>query len=530
MPDTLKVLIADPIHEDGQKQLAGMPGLAIEVATGLDEAGLVAKIPGFDAIIVRSKSRVTKPVIEAGTSLKAIGRAGIGIDNIDVDAATERGIVVFNTPDANATTTAELTLTHILSLSRHLPRADRSVRNGEWTPTKYVGTEIAGKTIGVFGFGTIGRLVAERCAALKMKVLGYDPFVAPEIMQQHGVQPQSLDDMLTVADYITLHCPLTEKTRNVLDAERIASMKRGARIINCARGGLVDETALLNALKSGQLAGAALDVFVKEPPKDSPLLQLDNVTLTPHLGASTEEAQQAVSTEIAQLIGGFLVSGEAESAVNLPRIPADQLVSSKPYQNLAHALGRLVGEVSGGPVNELIVRTFGRASEFDSRPVGSAALVGLLSRELTDRVNRVNAAHLARSRGIAMRISQSEDSRDYVSLIEVSAVTGDKTTTVSGTLLGGRLPRIVRIDGYAVEVEPKGHFLFTRHHDRPGVVGALGGILGREGINIHRMTVGLNGDATSAIALIGVSSSLSEPVMKEIRAMDPIIDAVGFAL
>lgn len=530
MPATFKILVADPIHQDGRDLLADNPAIQLDVATGLDEAGLIAKIPGYDALIVRSKSRVTRSIIEAGAALKAVGRAGIGVDNIDVAAATERGVVVFNTPDANATTTAELTLAHLLSLSRHLPRADLSVRKGEWQPAKFVGTELSGKTIGIIGFGTIGRLVAERCAALKMKVLAYDPFVTNEIMSQYFAEPQSLDDLIAKSDYITLHCPLTDKTRNLIDRTRIAQMKHGARIINCARGGLVNESALIEGLKWGMIAGAALDVYGTEPPVGSPLLETENVVLTPHLGASTEEAQQAVSVKIAEVIERFLNTGEAETAVNLPRIASEQYSLSKPYQVLAHALGRLAGALSQGPVSELDVRLFGRVSELDPRPINTEAIVGLLDAWLPQHVNRVNAGHLAKAHGIDTRLSQSEASQDYLSLIEVKAVTAERTVTVAGTLLGGRLPRIVRIDGYHVEFVPEGHFLFTRHRDQPGVVGAIGGILGCENINIQRMNVGIDGDATAAIALISISAALPPSAMAEIKTLPQIIEAVEFRL
>lgn len=531
MPDTtFKILIADPLHEDGRNILSSDPNISVEVATGLDEAGLVAKVPEFDALIVRSKSRVTKSVLAAAENLKAVGRAGIGVDNIDIPAATERGVVVFNTPDANATTTAELTVAHIMSLSRHLPRADHSVRSNEWKPAKFIGTEVAGKVVGVIGFGTIGRLVAERCAGLKTKVLAFDPFVTKEIMQQHMAEPATLEDLLGKSDYVTLHCPMTDKTRNLIDSERIKLMKPGARLINCARGGLVDEAALCDALKSGHLAGAALDVYAKEPPAGSPLLALDNVVLTPHLGASTEEAQQAVSVKIAELIVKFLTTGEAETAVNLPRISPEQFTTSRPYQGLAHALGRLSGVLSGGPINEVVIRFFGRVSEFDPRPISTEAIVGLLEGWLPERINRVNAAHLAKAQGIEVRVSQSDVSRDYLSLIEVEAISGGKSATVAGTLLGGRLPRIVRIDGYCVEAVPEGQFIFTRHHDRPGVVGALGTILGHEGINIQRMNVGLDGESETAIALVSISAPLSESAMNEIRNLPQIIEAVEFTL
>lgn len=532
MTERFRVLIADPVHEDGRKLLEANGAISVDVETGLDEAGLIARIGRYDALIVRSKTRVTAPVIAAGIALKVIGRAGIGVDNIDVPVATERGIVVFNTPDANATTTAELTIGHLLSLSRHLPQADRSVRSGAWQPTRYVGAELAGKTIGIIGFGTIGRLVAIRCAGLKMRVTAYDPFVSPEIMAQSAAEPKELDALIAAADYVTLHCPLIDKTRNLIDAARIAQMKPGARLINCARGGLVDEEALVAALKSGHLAGAALDVFVKEPPKESPLLALDNVVLTPHLGASTEEAQQAVSVRIAEDIAHFLTTGAAETAVNLPRISSEQFGRTRPYQELAQALGRLVASLTDGPISELVVRLFGGVAELDARPITAEALVGLLNKRLAGPVNRVNAAHLAAAQGIEVRESRSDQARDYVSLVEVSAVTKTATTTVAGTLLGGRLPRLVRIDSYDVEAVPKGHFLFTRHLDQPGVVGALGGILARERINISRMHVGVDGNGGSgrAIALISIATPLSDTALAEIQALPAIEQAVAFEL
>jgi D-3-phosphoglycerate dehydrogenase len=530
MTEPYRVLIADPIHEDGRRLLEGNSAFRVDVATGLDEAGLVKRIAGYDALIVRSKTRVTAPVIAAGSALKAVGRAGIGIDNIDVPAATERGIVVFNTPDANATTTAELTVAHLLSLSRHLPQADVSVRGGEWQPARYVGAELAGKVLGIIGFGTIGRLVAVRAAGLKMRVLAYDPFVPADIMAQSAAEPADLDALIATADYVTLHCPLIDKTRNLIDAARLQRMKAGARLINCARGGLVDEAALYGALKSGHLAGAALDVFVKEPPTGSPLLTLPNIVLTPHLGASTEEAQQAVSVKIADDIIRFLTTGAAETAVNLPRISSEQMSRTRPYQELARALGRLAGSLIEGPIGELVVRLFGAVAELDARPITAEAVVGVLDRRLAGRVNRVNAAHVAKAQGMHVRESRSEQARDYVSLIEVSAVTERATTTVAGTLLGGRKPHLVRIDSYDVEAVPKGHFLFTRHHDKPGVVGALGGILAREAINISRMHVGMDGNGAMAIALISISAPLAEAALGEIRALPAVVQAVTFEL
>ncbi len=527
---TKRVLVADPIHEQGRALLASTPGLAVEVVTGLDEPALCQRIGDYDALIVRSKTRVTARVIESGKRLKVIGRAGIGVDNIDVAAATERGIVVFNTPDANATTTAELALAHLLSLSRHLPQADRSVRRGEWKPGNFVGSELAEKTVGIVGFGTIGRIVARRCLAFRMRVLAFDPYVVPDVIRETGAEPADLDTLLASSDYVTLHCPLNDATRNLFDATRLNKMKSGARLINCARGALVDETALVEALKNGRLAGAALDVYAKEPPGASPLLGLDNVVMTPHLGASTEEAQQAVSLKIAEHVATFLETGAAQGAVNLPRIPTDQLVRARPYQQLAQALGRLLSALVPGPIAELEVALFGRIADVDPRLITARALAGLLGKRLAMAVNEVNAVTLARRQGIAVREIRSEEARDYLSLIELRAKTGEAQTSVAGTLLGENHARLVCIDDYHVEAVPEGCLIFTRHDDRPGVVGALGSILGRENINIAWMQVGTAEGRPEAIALIGVSSPLQPQALEEVRAIPAIRQAIQIEL
>lgn len=526
----LRVLIADAVHDQGRDILAADPGRRVDVALGLDEAALVDRIKDYDALVVRSKTRVTAPVIAAAKRLKVIGRAGIGVDNIDVAAATEHGIVVCNTPDSNATTTAELAIAHLLSLSRNLPRADRSVRAGEWQPAKFTGAEVTGKTVGVVGFGTIGRIFASRCLGLKMRVLAYDPFVTPEAVAELGAEAADLDALLAASDYVSLHCPLMDKTRNLIDAVRLAKMKPGARLINCARGGLVDEAALCDALASGHLAGAALDVFAVEPPKGSPLLSLDNVVLTPHLGASTEEAQQAVSIKIAETISAFLTTGVAADAVNLPRVPAEQQSRAQPYLGLARALGALVAELAQGPISELEVGLFGRAADLDPRPITAQALVGLLGKRLSVAVNQVNAGPLAQRQGVHVRETRSDVMHDYVSLIELKATTASGATSVAGTLLGERHPRIVRIDEYDVEAVPEGHILFTRHADRPGVVGGIGGILGREGVNISRMQIGSAANADEAISLIGIAAPLSENVVAEIRALPAMRQVVQLEL
>jgi D-3-phosphoglycerate dehydrogenase len=530
MPSVYRILIADPIHEQARNLLTSRPGFEVAIATGLNEAELAERIGTYDGIIIRSKTRLTAPLVAAGQKLKVIGRAGIGVDNIDVASATERGIVVLNTPDANATTTAELALAHLLSLSRHLPQADRSMRAGEWRPEKFVGTELAGKSVGVIGFGTIGRIFARLCLGLKMHVLAYDPFVTPEIIEQADAEPVTLDALLARADYVSLHCPLTDRSHHLIDTERLAQMKRGARLINCARGTLVDEAALCEALQSGHLAGVALDVYGQEPPKGSALLKLDTVVMTPHLGASTHEAQQAVSVKIAEDVATYLTTGEAANAVNLPRIPAEQLTRTRPYQHLARALGDLVAAITLDPITELEVGLFGLAAQLDPRPITSHVLVGLLDKRLERTVNEVNAAQLAQRQGIAVRETRSDAMHDHIALVELRATTAKGTTSVAGTLLGGRLPRLVRIDEYDVEAVPEGHMLFTRHDDRPGVVGALGSILGRENISISRMQVGNANGKSEAIALISISTSLSEKAIAEIRALPAIRRIVQFTL
>jgi D-3-phosphoglycerate dehydrogenase len=361
-------------------------------------------------------------------------------------------------------------------------------------------------------------------------VLAFDPYVVAEVIRETGAEPVELDPLLTGADYVTLHCPLNEATHNLLNASRLSTMKPGARLINCARGGLVDETALFHALSSGRLAGAALDVFANEPPGASPLLTLENVVLTPHLGASTEEAQQAVSVKIAEDIAAFLETGAAQGAVNLPRIPADQVSRGRPYQLLAHALGRLMSALIPGPIADFEVVLLGRVAEIDPRLITAGALSGLLSKRLAVPVNKVNAATLAHRQGITVREIRSNQTHEYVSVIELRAKTGETLTSVAGTLLGDRHPRLIRIDDYHVEAVLEGYLIFTRHLDRPGVVGALGSILGREKINISRMQVGITEGRTEAIALIGVSAPLSTEVLEEVQAIPAIREVIQIQL
>lgn len=518
-----KVFVADKLAAEGIAALREYAGLEVDFTPGLSPEDALAHVAEADAVIVRSETKLRGALLEAAPRLRVIGRAGIGVDNIDVEAATERGIVVLNTPDANATTTAELAIAHLFSLSRQLPEADRSVRGGEWARSRFMGSEVTGKVLGIVGFGTIGRLVAERARGLRMEVLASDPFVGPQTFADHGVERRDLDELLAVADYVSLHCPMTQDTRNLLSAERLARMKRGARLINCARGGLVDEAALLEAVATGALAGAALDVFAQEPPASSPLFEQPKIQFTPHLGASTREAQTATGVEIAHQIAAFLLRGEVRNAVNLISIPAEQLSQLSPYLTLARRLGKLLSMMlEDGGLQELEIGFYGRAAELESQPLVAEALAGLLQGHLTTPINRVNAAPLARRQGIKLAETRSPESRDYLSVIRVRGVTERGVRCLEGTLFDERHPRLVRVNDYEIEAPLDGQLVVTRHADRPGVIGAIGEILGRAGINITRMQVGAAEAKDRALAVVSVSQPLEERTLAAIREVEAI--------
>ena len=517
-----RVLVADKVATEGVDFLRDQPDIEVDFAPGLDPDALRERIRGARGLIVRSGVQVDADLLGAADELRVVGRAGIGVDNIDLATATERGVVVLNTPDANARTTAELTVAHILGISRHLQQADASVRGRKWQRAQFVGTEVSGKTVGVVGFGTIGRIVAGLCRGLGMRVVAYDPFVTAEVFSKAGVEPLELDTLVRAADYVTLHCPLNDKTRGLIDERRIGLMKPGARLINCARGGLVEEQALYDALESGRLAGAALDVYEEEPPFASPLLDLANVSLTPHLGASTEEAQIAVGVEIARLVVEYLRTDEAVSAVNLPPVSSDTARRLRPYLLLANRLGRLVGLLAQSPIRELEVSLRGRASELDGHPLVREALVGLLGRRLSQPVNRVNALHVAKRQGIATKESRSTETHQYLTLIELTAHTAHGTVSVAGTLYDERHPRLVRFDGHEVEAFLQGHLLVTVHADQPGVVGDLGVALASEELNISRMQLAAGTRESPAMAVLEVSQPVSPEAMGRIRALDAI--------
>jgi len=520
-----KILIADKISPEGLAWLENQPGLETTFLPGQNEDQLVEAIGAFDAVIVRSATRITGRVLEAAKKLKVVGRAGIGVDNIDVSGATEKGVVVLNTPDANATTTAELTIAHILSLSRHLPAADRSVREGQWERAAFMGTEIAGKTLGVLGYGTIGRLVAARGLALKMNVEVHDPFVTDEVVRKNGCRPVDLATLLAGADYLTLHCPVTAGTRGIIGADQLASMKKGARLINCARGPLVDEAALVAALESGQLSGAALDVYAKEPPTGSALLNLPNAVFTPHLGASTREAQVAVGTQIARQVVQFLKTGEPVNAVNLPSVSAEQLARVRPWQGLARALGRLLGALAERQVERIEVTLNGCPEDIDTHLVAVEAVVGFLGNQFSGPVNQVNAPTLAQRQGIKLVEARSDQVSDYRTRLDVAVSGGGESIQVSGTLFDEQYPRLVRIDDFDIEAVLEGDLLLTRHEDRSGVAADFCRVIADAGINITRLHLGPVGQEGRAMAVVGLENSLPSDALEKIRAL-PALEMV----
>ena len=524
-----KILISDKLADAGINFLNEQDGIQIHIETGLNEDQLCEIIGDYDALLIRSGSTVTEKVLKAGKNLKVVGRAGIGVDNVDVPAATEQGIIVMNTPDANATTTAELALAHLFSLSRLLPRADRSVRAGKWEKSAFMGSEVSHKTLAILGFGTIGRIVAQRGVGLKMRVIAYDPFVAPDVFEKMGAESVSLEELVTQADYLTLHCPLIEKTRNIIGAEQLKAMKKSAMLINCARGGLVDEAALYDALKSGEIAGAALDVYEQEPPKESPLFELDNIVFTPHLGASTKEAQVAVSVEIARQAVTFLKTGEAVNALNLPRLSAEELKKSRQFMQLANILGKVLVNLADKPIERLEVGVFGKAAELEIRPISVETLVGMFSGQLTTPVNRVNAENIAKRQGVSLLETKSEEAQGYLSLMRVVGHYGNESISLEGTLLGDCHPRLVSINQFEVEVVPEGTLLVTRHSDKPGVIAAISSVLGTANINISRMEVGGN-NQEQAMAIISVSTPLEDELLAAVCAIPAVHTATQICL
>jgi len=521
-PSALRVLVADAISEEGIELLRSTPGFEVTVKTGMSPEELGRVIGEYDGLIVRSATKVTAATLARPGRLKVIGRAGTGVDNIDLDAATQAGVVVMNTPGGNSVAAAELTLAHLLALSRNVTQANAELREGRWERKKYMGLEVAGKVLGVVGLGRIGREVARRAQGLRMDVVGFDPFVSSQAAAEYGIRYLSLDELVDQADIITLHVPMSDDTRHMFDAARLARVKRGALLINCARGGLIDEAALLRSVEEGHLGGAALDVFESEPPSDLKLLQHPRIVATPHLGASTREAQVRVGTEIAEKIRDYLQKGLILDAVNFPSIGREDSAALAPIMDLAERLGSFLSQVAEGGFKRLEVRTFGAFAEHTLKPVVMAATKGLLS-PIVEGVSYVNALSLADGRGVTVEESRSSEASPYAGLLRLTLETDRRIRTVAGTLVGPNRPRLVEVDGLYVETRPEGHMLVVTNRDLPGVVGKIGTILGRGNVNIAGIQLGRPKGKQDAVSIISVDSAVGPEPLAEIREIDEVL-------
>lgn len=529
-PSPIRVLVADAISEAGVELLRAAPGFEVAVKTGLDKDELARTIGEFDALVVRSATNVTAEVLTRPGRLKVIGRAGTGVDNIDLEAATRAGVVVLNTPGGNSVAAAEHTLSLLLALARNVPQANADLRAGRWERKKYVGVELSGKTLGVLGLGRIGREVARRAQAFRMDVIGFDPFVSRKAAEDMGVAYAPLDDLLARSDFVTLHMPLSPETHHLIDAARLARMKRGARLVNCARGGLVDESALFDAIAEGHIRGAALDVFENEPPSDRRLLEDPRVVATPHLGASTVEAQERVGTEIAEKIRAYFENGAILDAVNFPSMSPEEYQATRPVLDLAERLGRFLAQVADGGVRRFEVRCYGGFTERALKPLVMAATKGLLSAAVEGEVSYVNALQLAGQRGIAVEEVRSNEPTPFAGLLQLTIVTDTGRLTAAGTLITSDRPRIVEVDGMPIEASPAGHLLFFRNRDVPGVVGNIGSLLGRAKVNIAGIHLGRAEEGGRAVSIINVDARVPPEVLAEIRALPEILLARAIEL
>ncbi len=521
---TVKVLISDQM-DPRAAAIFRERGIHVDEITGKTPDELAAIIGEYDGLAIRSSTKVTAKILDAATNLKVVGRAGIGVDNVDIPAATARGVVVMNTPFGNSITTAEHAIALMFALARQLPEADASTQAGKWEKNRFMGVEVTGKTLGLIGAGNIGSIVASRALGLKMKVVAFDPFLTPERAVEMGVEKVELDQLLARADFITLHTPLTDHTRNILSAANIAKTKKGVRIINCARGGLIDEAALKAALDSGQVGGAALDVFETEPAKNSPLFNTPNFVSTPHLGASTSEAQVNVAIQVAEQMSDYLLLGGVTNAMNMPSLSAEEAPRLRPYMALAENLGKLIGQVVGEDVKSVAVEVEGAAAQLNQKPITGAVLAGLMG-TYSDTVNMVNAPVLAKDRGLDVREVRHEREGDYHTLVAVEVETSKGKRRVAGTLFGNSGPRLVDIFGVEVEAELNGQMIYIVNTDAPGFIGKLGTTLGAANINIATFNLGRRDAGGEAVALVAVDGDVPSSVVKELCALKGVREVV----
>ena len=515
-----KVLIADKMSPRAAEIFKDR-GVDVDVITGLDRDELIKIIDQYDGLAVRSSTKATPPVLEAATNLKVIGRAGIGVDNIDLPTATSRGVVVMNTPFGNSITTAEHAIAMMFALARQIPEANASTHDGKWEKSRFMGVELTGKTLGVIGCGNIGSIAATRGIGLKMRVVAFDPFLTQEHAVELGVEKVDLDDLLKRADFITLHTPLTDKTRNILDASAIAKCKPGVNIINCARGGLIDEAALKDALESGHVAGAALDVFAEEPAKENPLFGMENVVCTPHLGASTSEAQENVALQVAEQMADYLRTGAVNNAINVPSISAEDAPRLRPYVALAEQLGLFAGQLTESAIEGVEIEFVGEVSELNVAPLTSTIIAGLLRPLLSD-VNMVSAPALAIERGISVSEIKRESKGAFDSYIRLSLKTERQQRSVAGTVFSDGKPRIIQVKGINITAELAPRVLYTTNTDAPGFIGALGSVLGAHCINIASFQLGREKPGGDAVSLVNIDNEATPEVLQEIANLEQV--------
>jgi D-3-phosphoglycerate dehydrogenase len=520
----LRVLVTDHLAQRGVDLIREATGFEVEVQDDGTPQALAERCRTCDALIVRSATRVTADLLAASPRLKVVGRAGVGVDNVDLEAATAQGVVVMNTPGGNAISAAEHTLSMLLSLVKNIPQATASMKEGKWEKGRFLSTELAGKTLGIIGLGRIGSEVAKRAKAFNMRILVSDPYVSAERAQAIGVELVDLPDLYRLADFITVHTPRTDETADLISAETIAQMKDGVRIVNCARGGIVNEADLYEALRGGKVAGAALDVFAQEPITDSLLFTLPNFISTPHLGAASEEAQEAVAIEIAQQVIDYLQKGIIRNAVNAPSVPLEMLRKLQPYLALGEKLGRLASQLSEGRLAEIRLVFQGDIAALDCAPLTAATVQGVLA-PMHDNVNMVNALPIAKTRGIRIVESKSTESTDFSSLISVVLTTDRKQTETAGTLFSLHDPRVVEIDGFRVEAPLDGLLLIYSNLDVPGVIGRIGTLLGANGVNIAGMQLGRQQRGGRAVAVVNVDDPIPGPILEEIRHIPNIVYA-----
>ncbi|MCS7203344.1 MAG: phosphoglycerate dehydrogenase [Thermodesulfovibrio sp.] len=520
----MKILVSDSISQKGIEILK-KAGFEVDIKIGLKPEELKEIIGEYDALIIRSATKVTADIIEEAKKLKVIGRAGTGVDNVDNIAATKKGIVVMNTPGGNTITTAEHTIALMFSLARRIPQASASVKEGKWERKKFIGVELYNKTLGIIGLGRIGTEVAKRAQSIGMNVLAYDPFLSDERAEELGVVKTDFERVLRESDFITIHTPLTSETKNMINKETISKMKDGVYIINCARGGIVNEKDLYEAIESGKVAGAAVDVFEKEPPDPSnPLILSEKVICTPHLGASTLEAQENVAVAIAEQVVDYLINGTIRNAVNFPSIPFDQVPLIRPYLVLLERMGSFASQIFGKSIRQIQIEYLGEVSTLNTQALTAAAVKGVLDPILDKSVNYVNAPVMTKERGIEVKEIKGKDAGDYQSLVKIMLLSKDDKISISGTLLSKRDPRIVQIDDIPLEIIPEGNMIFMKNWDRPGVIGNIGTLLGQNNINIGHMHFGRKEAGGIAFSVISVDTPLTEEIVEKIKKLPNVLE------